>query len=426
MKAGGGKSEIALSGEYLAIEDFVVVHHSLYARAVVIQSDRTIILISLEMTSLPGEEVEAIKTMIQEETGVEKDAVWVCVTHTFSAPHMLPDFQLNQEQLEEKAKYRKSIHMAASRAVEKAFQSMTEVTPLFGRKYCGINVNRDIELPEGWWIGNSGRGLVDHSVSILAFVRPDYTPAVLLFHYPIQSSVLDGSCLSQGGKAVSPDIAGLASEYLETEYKGSGTETFFLVGAAGDQVPVQKAVEETFENGIRVRTDKKEEGFKLCEQQGMILGKTVRERFENMRRFPERYRIIDSGKTDDIQYGRRCFQVPARVMENNIRNLHPVHQYVYVADGLKEVQIEVLTIGSLAVVGVQPELNCITASAIRASSPYDHTIISTMVNGAAKYMADHESYDRFTYEAMNSPFGKGAAEILTKETLILLGKMARS
>ena len=40
-----------------------------------------------------------------------------------------------------------------------------------------------------------------------------------------------------------------------------------------------------------------------------------------------------------------------------------------------------------------------------------------------KYMAEKASYDRFTYEAMNSPFGKGAAEILIEESLKLLKKM---
>jgi len=37
-------------------------------------------------------------------------------------------------------------------------------------------------------------------------------------------------------------------------------------------------------------------------------------------------------------------------------------------------------------------------------------------------MADADSYDRITYEAMNSPFGKGAAERLTEAARSLLEK----
>ena len=36
--------------------------------------------------------------------------------------------------------------------------------------------------------------------------------------------------------------------------------------------------------------------------------------------------------------------------------------------------------------------------------------VVTMVNGAAKYLADAGSYDRITYAAMNSPYAAGAAE----------------
>ena len=40
--------------------------------------------------------------------------------------------------------------------------------------------------------------------------------------------------------------------------------------------------------------------------------------------------------------------------------------------------------------------------------------VVTLWNGGAKYMADAASYDRITYEAQNSPFMKGAAELLVK------------
>jgi hypothetical protein len=37
-------------------------------------------------------------------------------------------------------------------------------------------------------------------------------------------------------------------------------------------------------------------------------------------------------------------------------------------------------------------------------------LLLTMVDGAAKYMADAKSYDQFTYEARNSSYARGAAE----------------
>jgi len=69
-----------------------------------------------------------------------------------------------------------------------------------------------------------------------------------------------------------------------------------------------------------------------------------------------------------------------------------------------------MRIGGMTLVGVQPELAASIGVHIRTHSPYPHTIVATMVDGAAKYMPDAQSYDRFTYEARSSPYGRGAAE----------------
>ena len=47
----------------------------------------------------------------------------------------------------------------------------------------------------------------------------------------------------------------------------------------------------------------------------------------------------------------------------------------------------------------------------------------TMVNGAAKYMADAENYDRIMYEAMNSMFAKGSSEIVAAKIRSMLEQL---
>lgn len=84
----------------------------------------------------------------------------------------------------------------------------------------------------------------------------------------------------------------------------------------------------------------------------------------------------------------------------------------YEPDGESEQNVDLLQIGSLKLIGVKPELNGVTAKEI---SGYDQMVkVVTLWNGGAKYMADAASYDRITYEAQNSPFMKGAAELLAK------------
>ena len=201
MKAGAGKAEIVLADSYLELEDFAVIHRTLNARALVLESEDTAVLLSLELTSLPEEEVQNLKEAIAERFKLKKDLIWVCVTHTFSAPHFLPDFRLKgPEQLALKEKFREEVTGAAMKAVSKAFRTLQPAKAGVGTGFCEVNRNRDVELEDGWWIGEEGMGLTDRQVCVLRFDSMEDRTIALLFHYAVQSSVMDGSRLGAGGK----------------------------------------------------------------------------------------------------------------------------------------------------------------------------------------------------------------------------------
>ena len=220
--------------------------------------------------------------------------------------------------------------------------------------------------------------------------------------------------LSAGGKAVTPDVAGIACDYVEKNMGDPDLVALFLIGASGDQVPVEKAVNETFVRGERIRTDRREEGFGICEKLGISLGETVCQTARD---------ISCEEKNENFEFGNLEFFVPGKEMEPQLKNLHPEKVPLYRNIQDRKTSVEVISIGNLALVGIRPELNCGSGVALKTLSPYAYTLVCTMVNGSSKYMAEKDSYDRSTYEAMNSPFGKGAAEILLRETLGLLEKM---
>ena len=110
-------------------------------------------------------------------------------------------------------------------------------------------------------------------------------------------------------------------------------------------------------------------------------------------------------------------------MERELKTLHPMKTKEYIPAKDKVTTVEAICLGNLALVGVKPELNCKSGIALRTFSPYRHTLVCTMVNGGAKYMAERDAYDNSKYEAMNSPFGNGAAEILLRKALGLLEEM---
>ena len=97
--------------------------------------------------------------------------------------------------------------------------------------------------------------------------------------------------------------------------------------------------------------------------------------------------------------------------------IRPTLTPTYAVDADRVLPWWTLRLGPVLVVGVQVELSSVTGAAIMASSPIDHTLVATMVNGAAKYLPDAQAFDRGTYEALSSRYAKGGAEALAAAIL---------
>lgn len=410
MKIGAGKQEINFPDKFFPTEGFSRVADPLYVRAAILCDTVEIAIVSLELTSMPAEEITELKRIFSEETDIREENCWICVTHTFSAPHILPDAVLSTAEMCQKKEILKEIlHMAVRKVAIQAKTQLTEVQLKVGTSQCFVNVNRDFETPDGWWVSNCGTGFSDKTLSVISAEDASSKPKVLFVHYGVQSSVLDGSVLLEGGKVVSGDLAGVMCAELEKEYPEA--TVIFLLGAAGDQAPICKAKTLTLtEEGKLMEEDVHDEGVGLCRSLGMKMAESAKEAIA----------FAAIGQKGNLAVASADFLVPAKKMNRNLHELKPTRFYEYVPEGEQEITIETIKIGNIALLGVKPELNCKTAQQILERSPFETTLIMTMVNGGAKYMADMDSYDRFTYEAMNSPFAKGAAEILCEQAVLLL------
>ncbi len=436
LEAGAGRREIEIPREYLAVENFGVIHDPIHARAAAIRGGETIILVSLEITSMPGEETAVIRSLIAEKTGVKETNIWVCVTHSFSSPHLLPDHMMKSEkEITLKKEYRKALQNAAVGAAADAVEQLRPARLGVGTGECGIVANRDIELSDGWWIGTNGDGPTNRTVTVLRLDDLDGKPIALISHFAIQSSVMDQSELTDGKKPVTSDIAGNACRKAETalEHECDNPEetvgntgkaganfpvVMFLIGAAADQAPVEKTVNETFENGEKIRTDLHEAGFAICDRLSDTLKDSIIEIAQ----------AIDCGQCADqdtafIRTISATLTVPAKQMNRDLHSLRPTRNAIYEPDGESETEIEAICIGDMVLLGVKPELTCRTAENIMERSVFHTTLVCTLVNGASKYMADAAVYDRSCYEAQNSPFGRGAAEMLTERAVEMLSEL---
>ena len=396
MRAGASTKTLCFPEGFFPTEGFSRQLDALCARVLVMEDGARYALLVLEMTSIPPEEIEALGAVLREATGAAH--AFVLATHTFSAPHFMPDERLDAVGLAKKRQLQALVAQAAREAAQEAMQRLCEVYPSVGAQECRVNSARDVQTPAGWWIGCCGDGPVDHAMTVIDLRRADSTHAAVLVHYPVQSSVLDGSQLREGGKAVSGDLAGAMAAELEAE---TGCPVLFLIGAAGDQAPRQKAVGFTCDaQGVMTPTDMQDDAVPLCRALAREMAQAARMALIHARPM----------RSSDIAFAKRTVTVPAKEIERDLHRLHPTRVPPYVPCGESEQSVTVLTLGDVRLVGVKPELCCVTAQQIGAGDPLVRVV--TLWTGGAKYMADADSCDRITYESQNSPFMKGAAEKL--------------
>lgn len=405
MNAGAAVRTLMFPDDFFPAEGFTRVIDSLHARVLVMDGGIRCAMLVLDMTSLPPNEVETLKTILKEETGAEQ--CFCLVTHTFSAPHFMPDHILKTEdERSKKAQLQNAVYSAVREAAAEAARSVHPVSASIGTAQCTVNSPRDVETPMGWWIASNGPGPVDHTLTAIRL-----GDAAVLVHYPIQSSVLDGSRMQGGGKAVSGDLAGRMASALEDKL---GCPVLFLIGAAGDQAPRQKAVDiAVCEDGSMQQTDMQEEAIPVCAELAAEMTASALAVLNAAEPMPG----------EKLAWYQTAVTVPAKKMERDLHKLRPTRIPPYEPDGEAVQTVDILQIGELQLIGVKPELNCVTASQISSGDPMVKVV--TLWNGGAKYMADAASCDRITYESQNSPFMKGAAERMVKAAKELRNLTAR-
>lgn len=398
--AGAGKAVIQLPEQVFPIKQYAGVHDELNIRVILIQNAIRVALVSVELTSIPAETIGELKKVAAAAAELEPDNVWICATHTFSAPHMLPKASVTT--IEDARIYevlQTAVHAALHEAAMAAALTLTPAEAGAAKGQCHININRNASTERGWWLGRNEEGPSVKDVNILSFNRLDnQEPIAVLFNYDVQSSIMDGSFISPGKKLITGDLAGEAARCIEGEYSAEMVAAFFT-GCAGDQAPLFKACAD----GVDIR----EEGFVLVQQLGQYLGKTVVERSRQ---------ITEYTKDLAVSVWKRTAVCPEQEMLRSTRELRPETQYSYHPTGQSvEVPIEAVKIGEYLLIGTQPELNSGYGAYLKSMSPFAHVVVMTMVNGGAKYLPEEEDYTRITYTAMNTRLGRGSSEIFLNE-----------
>jgi hypothetical protein len=400
FEVGTGNAEIKYPGRVFPVEGFTGVHDPIHIRVLLLNDGNTrIALMVVDQTSLKEDVIQELKDVIKDVTDIPYDNSIIIASHSFSIPHIIAENAKTTEEKEKVEILRQSMLVAAKKAAEQAKTSVQPARVGYGTGESNVNVSRDMETPLGWWLGYNSNGYSDHSLNIIRFDGADGRPIAAIANFAVQSSIMDHSTLTVGGSLITADLAGSAMHFMESYYNSNIT-SLFLIGAAGDQSPLltgNRYVQET--NGAANRQDMHETGFALVDAEGERLGGDMVHTFES----------IHASATPMLRLIRDEVTVNSQERSAGLPT-GPVHSYAYKEGPSVKSPVLYLQLGDIVIVGVRPELSAEIGREIKAKSPFTKTVVGTLVDGGAKYMPEMSAYDRYTYEARNSGFARGAAE----------------
>jgi hypothetical protein len=421
--AGAGRAAVDLSGPILPVDGFTSVHDPLNARVVLLDDGVTrLALVVIDQTSVFDEQVTRTRTIMHGTAGVEPEHCVVVASHTFSAPHVLPEDRVPESDAERNTLLGAAVDDAVARAARLAVEDLRPARLGFGRGTCRVNVQRDVATSDGWWLGADEAGLADDRLGVLRVDGLDGRPIALLVNYAVQSSVTNGFTTPSGEREVSADLAGAALRHVE-ERHDNRTVALFLIGAAGDQAP-RTAIPHP------PRTEVPDPSPTEVPQPPCPPGPHASVRLLGEHLGDTILRTSAAVSTGPLTAPLRVLhdnvEVPAQKPPAGFAALRPTVQYAFEPDGTTRAPVLAVRIGDTVLACLQAELNANTGIGIRETSPFPDTCVVTMTNGAAKYMADRASYDRVTYEAMNSRYARGAAEAVAGRLTGLLTTLAET
>lgn len=418
---GAGCGTIHFPEALFPMEGFRGIHDAPNARVLALECGEKAALVSLELVMLPPELVELVKTIVSHHTGIPKDNIWVHTTHAITTPHAphapmgmggvpLEISEEDKKTLAYKLElYQTALADAVSQAAKAAAETFRPARLGIGKAESHISVNRDVETPFGWWIGQNPEGPTDPEVSILRFDGEDGTPIAVLLTCGLKPCAIDNSQMKEGKRLVSSDVPGLACRLLEEKL---GVPCLFFMGAAGDQVPKEQALlDEVLPDGTVKTVDLGvEAGLAMVDRLGREMAEDVLPAIGTIC-CDAAEAPISLGETDIIWGGKGRIRMQPR------KSVYFAYERDVKIDG------HLLTLGDIALVGLKPEINCVTAQQLRTASPWAETLVISMVGGGQKYMPDAHSYENITWESQSSMMLSGAAEAWVEAVVSKLREM---
>jgi hypothetical protein len=388
------------------------IHDPLSARAVAFeQGGKRLVLVSTDFLGFYDGTAASMRKTILAACGLQPSELFLAAIHTHSAPTpTLGGVDAHPNNIE----WTKTLEAQLVAVVREALANLAPAQIGFasGSSPVGVNRREPVRHAPGKpavQLGRNPSGPTDPEVQVLRICRPgagdarSAAPVAVVFGYATHSTAL-----GPHNYLVSGDVHGLAEQFVERQF-GGGTVAAGFAGASGDIDPWFRVLPK-----FNTANGWIPEPVLL----GTMLGEEVAHVLEASKK-PGPSGPIQTvfnekpGASGQIQTAFKPLLLPKK---EGPRGRSPEIEL-----GLcPEFNLTVGRLGDVAVVGLGGEVFNEIGKAIKAASPFPHTLVITHCNGTAGYLPTKQSYPDGGYGVDNSPFGPEAAGQVVQEAVHML------
>ncbi|WP_414663002.1 hypothetical protein [Horticoccus sp. 23ND18S-11] len=417
---------IAMAG-YYATRLAEGTHDPLHAKALVFEQDGVkAALVALDLVTVSRATVEEARRQIARTTGVKEEAIMISATHSHTGPLMNGISVRNAAyggDLEVAKLYTAALPGKIAAAVRQAELALVpaRLSAAVGSEP-SLPFNRRFVMKDGSIGWNPGKlnpnivrptGPIDPAVPVVFAETPAGKPLATYVNFAMHLDTV-------GGMQFSSDYAFTLARILN-QVTTPDMLTVFTIGCAGDINHVNtgiKAPQKGHVEATRIGTILAGEVLKTYARLEPVA--TARPAFRH-ELVPLPLPVLAPGEVEKARAFATRIGSPKdptflekvwafKVLDVYGRNGQP-----------QDVEVQVISLGrDLAWVGLPGEIFVELGLAIKAASPFKHTIIAELANGSIGYIPTKRAYAEGNYEPISARCAEGSGEMIVDAAVRLL------
>jgi hypothetical protein len=388
------------------------VHDDLHAKALVIDDGHDqVVLVACDLVEIPSEAVEEARRQISARWKIPADHILISATHTHTGPEAVPTYVSNLAHW-----IADSVTTAEGKKRQAALLVATEQESTLAHNRRYFMKDGTVQTNPGFLNPNVVRpaGPIDPRVGVLVAEDERHNPILTWVNYAMHLDTV-------GGTWISADYAYYLAQTLAA-VKGKDMLTTFTIGAAGNI------------NHWDVQRPGPQRGFETARGLGEALAGDVIKAYTHLQ-------ALDSVHVKALS---ETIQLPLHeITEQEVKESEKIVaqpppmgvdftldrvkaekvMQVYKRKGQNlQAEIQVVTVGPVAFVGIPGEYFVELGLRIQKESPFPYTFIVELANGDLGYIPTRKGFEQGGYEPTSTPLAPGSGEKMADTAIDLLNR----